>query len=151
MNISSLRASPQLRRNLEFILRGPPGLAFLPALCLGAFWFGGEGALIAVAAVVPSVYLIVGGSNWPALHEHGPISGIVDRTVFEARTADTFKLATEENIQTAIFIVAIDGYDELVERYGQASAERVELRTGERLVGALRSTDLVGNTGDARF
>jgi hypothetical protein len=35
------------------LLSGPPAFAFIPAFCLAAFWFGGEGALVVTAAAVP--------------------------------------------------------------------------------------------------
>jgi len=51
----------KLRNRAFDLLTGPPALAFIPAFSLAAFWFGGEGALLVVAALVPAAYLISGG------------------------------------------------------------------------------------------
>ena len=50
-----------LRQRAFDLLTAPPALAFIPALSLAAFWFGGEGALIVVAGLVPAAYLVSGG------------------------------------------------------------------------------------------
>ncbi|WP_245220549.1 hypothetical protein [Ruegeria sp. HKCCSP335] len=46
--------------SLKTVLGSPAALAFVPALCLSAFWIGGEQALVALALFLP---LIVAGIN----------------------------------------------------------------------------------------
>ena len=48
------------RRALATALTQPQILAFLPALTLGAYWTGGEAALLATALFVPVVYALAG-------------------------------------------------------------------------------------------
>ena len=57
---SVLRILAYRQRALD-LLTGPPALAFVPAISLAAFWFGGEGALLVMAALVPAAYLLSGG------------------------------------------------------------------------------------------
>ena len=54
-------AAPQrLRDRVVPILTGPPVLAFLPALTLGAYWLGGEPALLLTSLGIPLVFAMTG-------------------------------------------------------------------------------------------
>ena len=52
MNFPYSRLLQRVRDGISQVVFGPPMLAFLPALTLGAFWFGGEKALVAVAVTL---------------------------------------------------------------------------------------------------
>ena len=52
MPLSPRVAPSSLRAKFRRALAEPSLLAFIPALSLGAFWLGGEGALIATALVL---------------------------------------------------------------------------------------------------
>ena len=141
-------------RKLSLILSGPPALAFLPALCLGAFWIGGEGALLICAALMPLVYLMIGGlrrdaASRLAAHEGAP--GLLPRAMFEGAATRMFARADELGWKTASFAIAIEDFEEMRERYGTAAADHVLARTGERLIAALRDKDAIATLGDGRF
>ncbi len=141
----------RLQRRLALILTGPPALALLPALSLGAFWIGGEAALLVVSATLPLVYLIVGGLQPGGTVPRDAVSGIFQRSAFEELAGETYQRTKEMGRQSAAFFIAIEEFDELTDRHGQAAADKVVKRSGERLVAALRGDDNVGQMGDARF
>ena len=141
-------------RRVAMIIFGPSALAFLPALSLAAFWLGGEQALLAVAAGLPLVYLVCGGFGGELNQFSLPrdaYTGLLQRAGFEELTESVYERAEELGWHSATFFVGLEEFDQLVERYGQAAADTVVLRTGERLIGVLRDNDAVGQMGDARF
>ena len=142
------------RRRVAMIIFGPSALTFLPALSLAAFWLGGEQALLAVAAGLPLVYLVCGGFGGELNQFSLPrdaYTGLLQRAGFEELTESVYERAEELGWHSATFFVGLEEFDQLVERYGQAAADTVVLRTGERLIGVLRDNDAVGQMGDARF
>ena len=141
----------RLRRQLTVLMLGPPALAFLPAISLASYWFGGEGALIVFAALLPVIYL-VGGSfqDRLALQRDGS-TGILNRQPFEDLAEDIYARTTQMGREAAAFFVMIDDFDQLIDRHGQAAADLVVQRTGERLQSSLRDNDSIGQMGDARF
>ncbi len=143
-------ALERVRRNAASIMIGPPGLAFLPALCLAGFWFGGEGTLMAIAGLVPITYLVIGGTlqrNWV----QPPLDGVHDRAAFDALIENINTKAHETGRQSALFAIGLEDYEGLTERYGQSATDSVIRATGERIATVLRATDVVGQLGDARF
>ncbi len=140
----------RLRRHAAAIMTGPPGLAFLPALCLAGFWFGGEDTLMAIAALVPFTYLLV-SSILQRNRLKQAFEGVNERTTFEELTEDICIKARETGRQSALFAIGIEDYEGLTERYGQAATDAVVRTTGERIATVLRSGDIVGQLGDARF
>lgn len=140
-----------LNKYVAALLSGPPGLTFMPALCLVAFWLGGDVALMVMAAITPFVYVLSGQLTLPSRVPRTAVTGVFQRAVFEDLLDDTFLKANETGRHSTTFMIAIDDFDQLVTRYGQAAAELVAERTGERLVSALRGGDHVGKMDAARF
>lgn len=143
-----------LQRQLALALGGPPALAFLPAICLGSFWLGGEVALLSVAAAVPAIYLIagVGGSAWQRLTlPRDAFSGLISRAGLEDVTDQIFDQVKQSGKPSATFLVELEDFSELIDRHGQAAADIVIQRSGERIISVLRDNDNVGQMGDARF
>lgn len=151
MRIKTPPAIARLQKRIGLGLIGPPALAFVPALCLAAFWFGGEGALVVLSGLIPVLYLVGGGFRATMPWHKGLPVGALPRPAFEDKIDEVYDSVLEQDLQSAAFYLAIDEYDEIVERFGQAAADTVAARTGERLVSALRSEDAVGRMGDARF
>ncbi|NUH65668.1 phosphodiesterase [Sulfitobacter sp. S0837] len=140
-----------MRRSLAAALTGPPALAFLPALTLAAFWFGGETALIFAAALLPVFYLMSNRFGRGLTLPRDAVSGLFQRGAFEELTEQIYQRAKLKGRHSAAFFTAIEDLEDLADRHGQAAADIIVQRTGERLVTALRGDDNVGQMGDARF
>ncbi|MEP1766571.1 MAG: bifunctional diguanylate cyclase/phosphodiesterase [Sulfitobacter sp.] len=144
----------KLRNRLFTVMTGPPALAFIPAFSLSAYWFGGEGALLVVAALLPAAYLLTGGFNGTVGHLQNNSSskyGLLSRVAMSEKCTETFELATENRLHSAVYVIEIDAFADLVDRYGPAAGDSVIERMSERLSGAIRDGDTIGQIGDARF
>ncbi len=141
----------RLQRWIASAFTSTSALAFLPALSLAAFWFGGEASLIIVSALLPIIFLVCGAIPNSLMVSRDAVSGLFQRSAFEELTAQIYLRTAEKDRQSAAFFIAIDEFQQLIDRHGQAAADIVIQRTGERLITALRADDTVGQMGDARF
>ena len=62
-------------------LGGAHILAFIPVLTLGAYWAGGEMALLVTALAIPIVMALMGGLSNQSAHgfESDPLTGLILR------------------------------------------------------------------------
>jgi len=103
-------ATLRVARSVSMIMTGPPALAFLPAICLSAFWFGGEGALLISTAAIPIIYLGLGtlrAPTWQMLLAREGASAILQRGAFEELTDQIFIHTEEVGWKSAIFCLKI--------------------------------------------
>lgn len=141
-----------IRTRLAAWFTGPQVLAFVPALCLGAFWLGGETALMLVALGLPLLVLSV---NPDALRAQGQalrkVRGMIPREDFSNVVDEVGMSARENGRNSMLLILEVNEYDTMIARYGQAAAEQIMARIGERFEGLLREKDAVSQLGDHRF
>jgi len=146
----------RFRNRIMPVLTGPPMLAFLPAMTLGAFWLGGEGALVLVALGLPLMFSLIGafGDLRSGLANgvgRDSITGLMLRDRFETVVADVFRQTRTTGLHSACFVLELDDYRELVDHHGQSAADLIAQTSSERLVSALRDGDTVARIGDSRF
>lgn len=123
-----------LRYSLAAVLTGPQALAFLPALVLGGFWLGGEPLLLATALIVPL------GLAW--LRHSSPHKTPPNRPdQFEQVLQETIDIARNCLRRTGCIIVEVDDFGTLLDRHGQAAADRVQSCIADRLASVLRDHD----------
>ena len=136
------------------VLTGPPILAFLPAISLGAFWLGGEPALILISLGLPLVFALVGAfGSWP-VDTGAPrdsVTGLLLRDGFDNAIAQIFEDTETSGLRSACFVLELDEYQEVIDRHGQTAADTVVQRCGERILATLRDGDTVARIGDGRF
>lgn len=127
-----------LRRKLRAALTGPHILAFLPAVVLGAFWFGGEGWLLAVSLGLPILFALAGGFGQPTAHFQNDapprLADLLHQTLTEARRKDQ---------RSACFLLALDDFDELIDHHGLGVAQQICERQVDRIGSVLRQGDYV--------
>lgn len=136
------------------VLTGPPILAFLPALTLGAFWLGGEPALLLTSLGLPLFFAFAGAfGNWPARLNipRDSVTGLMLRDGFETVIDQLYDDTEMSGRRSACFVLELDEYKELTDRHGQAAADNVVQRCGERIISALRDGDTVARLGDTKF
>lgn len=145
-------APTRLRMALGTALGPPQILAFIPALTLGAFWLGGEPALIATALLLP-VALALSGSiaQGTARAPRGRVTGVRPRQAVVDALDYTLSKGRAEDMTTACLALSIEGLDDLADRFGQPVAETATERVAERLATALRASDTIGRLGEGCF
>jgi GGDEF domain-containing protein len=52
---------------------------------------------------------------------------------FQEQVQNAFTRSKSQNRQSAIFIVAIEDYEALIDRYGQAAADKISSRTSDQI------------------
>lgn len=150
-DLSRLR---QIRNIIAPVLMGPPMLAFLPALTLAMFWVGGEAALLIGALVLPILFASFGGFGQRMRFGQVPrdsVTGMLLREGFEATVSDAFDQTDNADLRSAIIVVEVDEFRELVDRHGQSAGDTIAQRCGERILATLRDKDIVARVGDSRF
>ena len=144
-------SASRLQSQVAQLVLGPPALAFLPAFCLAAFWFGGVGALIVLAGLVPIVYLLAGPLHGQIVVPRHALTGLLARPEFEALVDETFDTAVETGRHAAAFLILIEDFEQIGERYGQTAADTIAACIGDRLQSVVRAEDRVARFSDARF
>ncbi|UYV38007.1 bifunctional diguanylate cyclase/phosphodiesterase [Rhodobacteraceae bacterium D3-12] len=142
------------RAILRRMLSGPQVLAFLPAIVLGAYWTGGEGALFLVALGVPLLVMLAGGFErlgGPGAEPIDSVTGLPLAETLETRLEDTLARANTRGFKSACFILQIEDLNALQNRLGVDAAERVLDHCASRLRGVLRDGDHLGWLGDSSF
>lgn len=124
--------------------------AFLPTLCLFAYWLGGEAGLIATAVAVPLLWLLTFG----ATHKHLSSASRAGIMAFEGFLHHLDRLRTKSEhveMRSAVFLLEVDALDDLAARYEPEAIEHVMTSLTNRLRTALRDRDRLSRTGDASF
>lgn len=153
MSIQQRKMWYQMRARIRRALSGPHLLAFIPAVSLGAFWLGGEGSLTVVALLLPALFALVGGID-PTLAPGVPLADnsiVTPPDKVEEALETVLQRAAERRRRTVCFLVEIDDFHPLSTRHGNAAAEHLAQRCGDRLQSRLRDIDLVCRSGENRF
>ncbi|MDA7965667.1 GGDEF domain-containing phosphodiesterase [Ruegeria sp.] len=144
----------RIRKTLQSAVNGPQALAFMPALCLAAFWLGGEMALVSTALGLPVVFAMAGvlGSKTHILADAGGRpSGAVARDVFRVELQDIHDTAHDAGDNAVCIAIALDDYAGILDLHGQAAADHVSMQFGDRLLSVIRSHDVFTQLTANRF
>jgi len=153
MKFPNSRLLQQVRDGIAQVVFGPPMLAFLPALTLGAFWFGGESALMMAALGLPLLFAALGGfSRAPAAAPgRDGLTGLMLAPGFETHVKDVYNRTEDSGLKSALLVLEIDDFDDLLAAHGQDAGDIVKQRVGERISAILRHRDTVARLGRNRF
>ena len=129
-------------------LNGPHMLAFLPALCLAAYWGGGEVLLVTFALVTPLIYALTGG--------FGATQGTLpSHVVKERRPEDVAKefldIAHYHGQTTACFKIELRDLADWADRFGSSAADEAREVIKSRLISTLRQDDYLFQTSDRQL
>jgi EAL domain-containing protein (putative c-di-GMP-specific phosphodiesterase class I)/GGDEF domain-containing protein len=148
----ALRALP--RRLAAALAGGPQVMAFLPALTLAAYWFGGEPYLLVTAVLIPAIFAAGGlftlarppsGTGADATH------GLPGRTSAAARVETLLHASGPASPAVAVLAIAIDDAGELEDRLGPAAFRKAVATTVDRIGGAIRGSDLLAEVAPATW
>lgn len=144
-----------LRRTLRSILVGPQLAAFLPALFLGAFWYGGEGLLLFLAIVFPALLALTGMATRPGSMRQwaaDAVTGLPLRETLLLLLDQSFSKASANAASNHVCLVLeIDDISSLRARHGHVATDRLLRECADRLREMLRPEDLVASLADGRF
>ena len=110
------------------MLLGPHVLAFLPALMLGGYWYGGEGLLLYMALLLPALFAIAGlfsgtGTSWP--DDYDGTTGLNLRRVAVKRLDAALQSEAETGKSSAAIAVVLDDFRALERQFGTPAADAV--------------------------
>lgn len=144
----------RFRTRILPVLIGPPVLAFMPAITLGAFWLWGETALLLLALGLPLVFALGGAfghGRARAMVPRDRVTGFILRDGFETVIDERFEETAISGLRSACFVLEIGDLRGLNEHHGQGIVDLAMQRSGERIVSVLRDGDTVARLGDGRF
>lgn len=82
---------------------------------------------------------------------HDPLTGLPNRRMLTTRLREAFARACRTGRSMAVLFIDLDGFKPINDRYGHAAGDTVLTITAQRLVGAVRGTDIVGRLGGDEF
>ncbi len=137
-------------------LVGPQILAFVPALTLGGYWFGGEGVLLFMAIFLPALLGLVSlfTPMRPVAPARGPIDPVTRLPLREALIAaldKAFCSEAESGRRTAAIALEIDDFAQYQDHHGSDAAERILAQAALRLETSLRDGDVAARLDRATF
>lgn len=140
-------SAAELRAGLRAILLGPQILAFLPAIILGGYWFGGEGVLFFLALVTPAVFALAGSfsSRRAAVEAPAGLPDLPDRSVGLTCIASALDRAGERPV--ALLLVGIEGRDVIIDRFGPGGWAETLRQSARLMQKGLRGDDMVFTVG----
>lgn len=150
------RYSSHFLHTAKTALVGPQILAFIPAITLGGYWFGGEGVLLFMAIVLPALFGLVGMFTpvRQAARTRGPVDPITRlpmRDVLVAALDKAFQSEAETGLRSAAFVLEIDEFSACRTQYGDEAADRILSQLGKRIEGLMRDGDLVSRLEGSIF
>jgi diguanylate cyclase (GGDEF)-like protein len=150
------RLASHFRQSAKTALFGPQILAFVPALTLGGYWFGGEGVLLFMAIFLPSLLGLVSlftplRAETPGRGPIDPITRLPMRNVLLATLDGAFHSEPETGLRTAALALEIDEFRAYREQHGDEAADSILKQVASRIEGTLRDGDVVARIDKAVF
>ena len=143
-----------IREHVRSALTGPQLLALFPAVLLGAYWLGGERALVISALLVPALFAIAGLYSGTGPAWRRPRDRETDLRMREAAEKAISEILANEQITgltTAAIAIEIDEFEQIEAQYGKSASARLMKQIADRLVYSLRETDHVVRLEGPRF
>jgi len=128
-------------------------LAFMPALMLGGYWFGGEGLLLYMALIFPALFAwtgLVSGTGSGIDARDGTTGLKMRKAAVEALDQHLAAEATT-GLTTAAIAISLDDLQSVERQFGTKAISNILSQTGERIAGSLRNDDLIVRLEAAKF
>ena len=150
------RLARTLKTTAKTALLGPQLLAFVPALTLGGYWFGGEGLMLFMAIILPATLGLVGlfAPLAPAEARRGPVDPITRLPLRNELIAAFDKAFCEEadtGLRTAGLVLEIDDFGRYSDQHGSEAADQILQKVAARVEATLRDGDIVCRIDKAMF
>lgn len=140
-------------RRLQTLLSGQHTLAFLPAICLGAYWLGGETTLITTALGLPALLALTNIVSLSSMHviSTDGVTALPLRPAVIDAIDQTLDAQHATGRTTACITLAIDDFRGLETSFGTETAQDILRTTARRLADTLRDHDIVARLDGPRF
>ena len=124
-------------------------LAFVPVFTLGAYWAGGEIALLVAALAVPIVIASLGGLDERSLQglQRDQLTGLMLRDGLIDWAELALPDASKRGRQVAVIVMSIDDLESIEERFGRSMRDTVLREACERLKTLMRDDDVLARLG----
>lgn len=139
--------------SLKRLISGPQTIAFAPAICLCAYWFGGEAALAVTALLFPMVLLALsfeGLSGSRAAPTDG-LTGLPLVDAIEQQMTTILNARATTGRTTACLVLEVENFEGLKSSFGDEAGDKLLVQVAQRLSGTLREHDMVARVQDAQF
>ena len=137
---------------LRQFMVGSQALAFLPAICLAAYWFAGEMGLFYAALGFPLIFLALGlvdqRQTAKADYYHVEMTSRQNLALILDRMLKDCEGGTRN---TACMVIEIDDFKALEERFGRQSGDKILEAAEQRIRSALRTSDLLWKLDRSTF
>lgn len=134
--------STRLAARMHALLWGPQLLAFMPALCLAAYWIVGEGGLIACALGLPIVWAIFGGFDTAPASQG--VAG--SRAAQGENDIPALFAKTAPNERALLLCIAIENREEFIRQMNGSDIQLIQDRLEMRYKASLRDNDIITRT-----
>ena len=153
--LPALFRTPMFQRlwGLRHVIRRPEIMAFLPAVTLAAFWFGGERVLVATALGLPMLFALFGAFRHDTTVPEFPdvLGGLSSVPQMERHLTGVLQAAPVTGETTGILVVMVDGLHDIETSYGNATVAALQERLADRLISALRGPDMIARVRPGCF
>lgn len=141
-------------QNSKAVLIGPQTFAFLPALILGGYWFGGEAVVVFAALLLPAVFAVAGlfsgtGPAWGRARDGS--TGMILRPGAEKTLDAAMSDEKSTGRSTAVIVLQLDDHRKMEKQLGTSAAAKVVKQTAQRITYAVRDADTVAKLDNYRF
>lgn len=153
MSDRMMRNSAMMRRLQSYAQQGLLLMALAPfAIWLAYYWAGEAGLIVGiVAATVLMAIVAVRSSHKADRYSRDLVTGLDLRDSFMQRTEETLAHCERTHRSTACFLIEIDTFEELVQRYGQSTCDRILETVADRILISMRADDAIARMGDNRI
>ncbi|MEM8592338.1 MAG: diguanylate cyclase, partial [Pseudomonadota bacterium] len=132
--------------SLPNMITGPQALAFLPAISLASYWFGGEIALISAALAVPLVIALLGvfdGEGRRRPSASGALNDLNAKAKLIESLSSTMTGSKASSQASLCLAIELDEFKSIEERYGRKAGEEIIAKTAERIADSVREFDVI--------
>lgn len=147
-----VQGAEEVKRRIRAVLKAPHLAAFLPAIMVFAYWYGGEQLMFLVAILFPGL-LAIGGAmtrpSPPVLQKIDTTTGLPRRVKLLEQLDLGFRPNAE--FEKSCIVIEIDDFGKLAEQLGTDGIDHVLRAVSDRLRTALRESDLVCALEPGRF
>ena len=139
---------------LQMATSGPQILAFIPAIILGGYWLGGEGAMVVLALSFPVLLVLASFVTGPRRRWSNAKdieTGLAMREIAENLLTQSLSAELSTGRTAAALAIELDELISIEEQFGKKAATGVLRQAAARVASSCRDTDVIVRLTSSRF